>query len=279
MKRAIALLLTIGLVFAAALSSAEIIPATRGEIENLPDMPVTPEMTTKNDGTTCTVTLSAPLESLEVIADWGKINIPVAFDESGLVGSYSLESFKHGQPGVAGWIRADDAFTFVTEFSAEEAKEIGLEPGTQWWAFDLDNYADSPRGGSYGNLYTQVTDQENEDGSFTQIWTDFYREIGWSDMDYAYIGRMNDGKTTVKYNRKGVLTGVTAVAEGANFFADEPAPAKTEVTWAAVITDFGRRMYISSITVTAADGTSYRVDYASGGKKLRVKENGSVNVE
>ena len=271
MKKAAMLVLALILLCTAASASAGTIPLHRSDIQNLPDIPETPEMTTRNDGVTCTVMLSAPVESLEVIAEWGSINIPVEFDESGLIGTYSMEPFKKGQPGVAGWVRTGDALTWVTDYTAEEAKEIGLTSGTQWWSFDLDNYADHSRGGSYGNKYTEVTDQENADGSFTQIWTDFYREIGWSDMDYAYIGKLDDGKTTLKYNRKGILTSVTAEAEGANFFDDDPAPAKTEVTWAAVITDYGRRMYISSITVTAEDGTSYRVDFASGGKKLRVK--------
>ena len=268
MKKIVSLILALCLICAVAVASANTIPANRNKLENLPDMPEAPSMYTKRNGDTVNVTLGTAVDSLVAVSNSAKDGwneVEVVLDESKAAGTLDLTNFKKSQPGTGTYGSYSYVDTLKYDIDAADAKEWGLKAFTNYCAFN--------NGVVWGTGHGQDMFEEfltkNNDGSFTYKINFFTGSFGWYNLGYAYEAKI--GETIYRYDRSGKLTQLIAEVPGANYFEDDPAPAKTIVTWSRIKTDVGYRMYISNIKVVAADESAYSVDFASGGKKLRVK--------
>ena len=278
MKKVIALVLTLVLVSAVALASATTIPAKTSAIEGLPEMPAVQRFTTKATDTAVTVTLAEPLKWLNAVSQWYGNFVAIDF-AGGLVGTYSLETFK-SQPGTGTWGSFSSQSLHKDIISAENAQwyadEYGIAGLPATFSYYSAGYTWGPsnwsNGGGKGREMFEDIFVKNADGTYTNYWGFYSGTFGWSEMGYAYDGETVDG-AKVKFDRWGRVVSITVEVPGANFFEDETAPEKTEVTWSCLVTDYGRRMYISDIKATYADGSTITAQYSgsAGGKLIRVK--------
>jgi len=267
MKKIVSLILALCLICAVAVASANTIPANRNKLENLPDMPEAPSMYTKRNGDTVNVTLGTAVDSLVAVSNSAKDGwneVEVVLNEGKTAGTLDLTNFKKSQPGTGTYGSYSYKWTVKEPITAEEGKEWGLKPFTNYCAWNT-----WQSNMSHGQAMMEEFLIKNADGSFTYKINFFEGAFGWYNLGYAYEAKI--GETIYRYDRSGKLTQLIAEVPGANYFEDDPAPAKTIVTWSRIKTDVGARMYISNIKVVAADESAYSVDFASGGKKLRVK--------
>ena len=267
MKKIVSLILALCLICAVAVASANTIPANRNKLENLPDMPEAPSMYTKRNGDTVNVTLGTAVDSLVAVSNSAKDGwneVEVVLNEGKNSGTLDLTNFKKSQPGTGTYGSYSFVYSLKFDWTADEVKEYGLKPFTNYSAFD------TWQGNmNHGQMMIETFLTKNGDGTMTEKINFFEGAFGWYNLGYAYEAKI--GETIYRYDRSGKLTQLIAEVPGANYFEDDPAPAKTIVTWSRIKTDVGYRMYISNIKVVAADESAYSVDFASGGKKLRVK--------
>jgi len=109
--------------------------------------------------------------------------------------------------------------------------------------------------------------------------TEWHCYTYWYDQGFAYDGETQDG-VHVRYGRFGECVAITVTVEGANYFNNDVAPSKVEVTFKPlnVVADywgvFTSNWYVANITETYDEGdiASISADYAEakGGKLLHV---------
>ena len=244
-------------------------PKRLSAIEGLPEIPENiPEMKTKNDGVTQTVTLSEPLSWLCAIRNWEWI--PVTFDETGLVGTVEIDpnlslgfakgnwfaSWKYDGPigywdynyGV--WVNdGEDADEAIA--AAKEALLEDFELDQKEYHFNADLYVQNEETGEWeyagedphaitywGKEYILVEEipQPENGGTWYNIvpaydeHTYCYDTYAMKDFGMAYEGETKDG-IKVRFDSHGKLMQMVQTLTGVNFLGSEEAPTKTEVTF------------------------------------------------
>lgn len=270
MKKTLAILIAALMLLSVCAASADgyKIPKNVKEIEGLPERPEIPTMTTKTDTKTrdVTVTLSAPLESLDAFFQWW-IRVPVEFDEDGLVGTYSYAEQK-SQPGTGTW-------TNVTTVDVQKGEWGPVPDGyktytqyTSWptWAANWTN------GGGHGKWISHYSEHV-ANGICKWVYQGFDALHGWSEIGYAYIGRTEDG-IDVFYARDGKPVKASLTVEGSNYFGNDVEGTAT-ITWK---TQGDGSWFLAEIVEEYEGSDVAKIDakFSSGGSLWYNKDSGKL---
>jgi len=272
--RLAALVLAVMMVLAVSIASADYsVPSKSSKIEDLPERPEVPTMTTKRYGDSITVTMSEAPAYMSAVYNWQWVDMTFDEDNVAVVDATNGKS----QIGTGTYGNA----TVTRNYP-------GGENGWQWKSIEDPSFWDINEKYPGGKYYTSAwkgsttyKPYKDKDGNFiydkdgNALGVLIECGCGWYDMDFAYDGETQDG-VKVTYGRFGECLSITVTVEGANYFNNDVEPSKVEVTFKP-LNSYGRnswKWYVANITETYDEGdiASISADYAEakGGKLLHV---------
>ena len=262
-----ALVVAVMMVLAVSIASADYaVPGQTSTIEDLPERPEVPTMTTKRHGDSITVTMSEAPASMSALYNGEYVDM--SFDEDNVAvvdatnGKSQIGTSTYGEATVLRFYPSGEEAVFYSTVG-----DAAFYDGKYYVAPYKMTISYKPYLDAEGNF---IYDENGE--ALGQV---VICEVGWEDMEYAYEGETQDG-VRVCYGRFGECLAITVTVEGVSYFNNDVEPSKVEVTFKPLETA-GRaswKWYVANITETYDEGdvASISATYAEalGGTLLHV---------